>query len=371
MQKYLRYIVLAFAVIFVISAIYFLEKQKPERTKLDNFDLSSLASELNLKSDTNYPKAKEISMPDGYINTDSITIAEHLGKDIILLDFWTYSCINCQRTLPYLTQWYDKYHDKGLVIIGVHTPEFAFEKEYDNVKRATEKFGVKYPVVLDNNYFTWAAYGNRYWPRKYIIDLNGDIVYDHIGEGAYRETEEVIQKLLADRAEKLDKKVEVEMEITEPEGAEFTSLFKRRSPEIYFGALRNQWLANGDIIKGKAINFSEPKSIEKNNLYLVGDWIFTDEYAQAASKGAKVIFKYEAEKVFWVASSEEKTRIRVLNDGMPVATEDFGEHVTDGYLNVQEDGLYRVIENDSGHGVHTLELIIEDPGVKAFAFTFG
>ena len=153
-----------------------------------------------------YKKAIELVSPDGYINVDNITIKELIGKKVILVDFWTYSCVNCQRTLPFLTRWYDKYEGEGLEIIGVHTPEFKFEQDYNNVLRATQKWNVKYPVVQDNSYKTWQAYENRYWPRKYIIDIDGFIVYDHIGEGAYEETEKKIQELLKERAKVLNQK---------------------------------------------------------------------------------------------------------------------------------------------------------------------
>jgi thiol-disulfide isomerase/thioredoxin len=133
----------------------------------------------------------------GYINThDGFRLSEIVGKKVVLVDFWTYSCINCQRTQPYLNAWYKKYKDAGLEIVGVHTPEFAFEKDRANVVAAVEKFGITYPVVQDNDYQTWGTYGNRYWPRKYLIDIDGYIVYDHIGEGGYEETEEKIQELL-------------------------------------------------------------------------------------------------------------------------------------------------------------------------------
>jgi len=139
-----------------------------------------------------YPVARKIVQPAGFINTqdgESITVESLIGKKVILLDIWTYSCINCLRTLPYLTAWHEAYADQGLQIIGIHTPEFDFEKEIDNVQRAVEAGGIKYPVVLDNDRGTWNAYENSYWPRKYIIDIDGFIVYDHIGEGGYDETE--------------------------------------------------------------------------------------------------------------------------------------------------------------------------------------
>src|SRR3989344_6905350 len=174
--------------ILIGGSILFLESRKvsvPDRNST-NSDIKTLTGSGKAKQ---YVSAKEISTPDGFINTDAISIANLIGKNVILIDFWTYSCINCQRTLPYLNAWYEKYADQGLEIIGIHTPEFDFEKEYANVEKAIEKFGIKYPVVLDNDYSTWQAYKNQYWPRKYLIDIDGFVVYDHIGEGGYDETE--------------------------------------------------------------------------------------------------------------------------------------------------------------------------------------
>src|SRR3989344_4497830 len=152
-----------------------------------------------------YSLAPELVSPDGYINTDGkpVTLAEFRGKKVVLLDIWTYSCINCQRTFPYLKDWYAKYKDEGLEIIGIHTPEFAFEKVKANVEKAAKGFGLTYPIVQDNQYQTWNALGNQYWPRKYLVDIDGYIVYDHIVEGAYAETEMAIQKALLERPERL------------------------------------------------------------------------------------------------------------------------------------------------------------------------
>src|SRR3989344_15985 len=195
---------------------------------------------------------KEIAGPAGFVNTGknadgtdkAISIGALVGKKVILIDFLTYSCINCQRTFPYLNAWYETYKDRGLEIVGIHTPEFAFEKDIDNVREAMKNFGIKHPIVLDNDYATWRAYGNQYWPRKYLIDIYGNIVYDHIGEGAYEETEMKIRELLLERAEVLGlNKPDTNEELAAsqmPEG-ENTA----RSPETYFGSLRNERLANG------------------------------------------------------------------------------------------------------------------------------
>src|SRR3989338_6748638 len=186
---------------------------------------------------------KEIISPSGFVNTDGITMRELIGKKVVLVDFMTYSCINCQRTFPYMVAWYGKYKNQGLEIVGIHTPEFAFEKNIENVRAAMKKFGITYPVVLDNGYATWSAYGNRYWPRKYLVDIYGNIVYDHIGEGAYEETEMKIQGLLQEHARVLGEDAGVETEgviaRTMPPAPNTA-----RSPETYFGSLRNEFLAN-------------------------------------------------------------------------------------------------------------------------------
>lgn len=143
----------------------------------------------------------EIVKPSGFVNTNDlpVTLGEYIGKKVILLNVITYTCSNCQATFPYVNAWYDKYKDDGLIVIGLHTPEFAFEKDKKNVEDAMLKFGISYPVVMDNDYATWTAYGNRFWPRKYLIDIHGNIIYDHIGEGAYEETEAEILKALIER----------------------------------------------------------------------------------------------------------------------------------------------------------------------------
>ncbi len=143
-------------------------------------------------TEKNYPRYRDIIKPSGYVNTPPLTLTSLVGKKVIMVDFMTYSCINCIRTFPYLNAWYDTYKDQGLEIVGIHTPEFAFEKKIENVREELKKYGIKFPVVLDNDYGTWNAYGNNYWPRKYLIDIDGYVVYDHIGEGGYKETEEKI-----------------------------------------------------------------------------------------------------------------------------------------------------------------------------------
>jgi thiol-disulfide isomerase/thioredoxin len=326
-----------------------------------------------------YVLAKEITTPDGFINTlttdtgqaTHLTIGEFIGKKVILIDFWTYSCINCQRTTPYLNAWYEKYKDQGLVIIGIHTPEFEFEKSLENVKLAVEKFGIKFPVVLDNDFSTWTAYKNQYWPRKYLIDIDGYIVYDHIGEGGYEETEKIIQEALTERQIILQEKVLIDQQLTK--NVSIPSL--SGSPEIYFGANRNSLFKNGTSgVVGTQKNLVIPTTQIINTLYLTGNWNIANEFASNDSDHAQILYRYTAKDVFMVAQSKTANTIEVRRDGQPLGPE-AGKDIfrnPDGktFLKVQEARLYEIIK-DQGTGSHNLELDILNPGLEAFTFTFG
>lgn len=370
-------LILGFSVVIIIGAIAYFEGSKAERVGRAP-DSEVAARQSSAEKEKQYERAKEISSPDGFINTPPtasgqsapITIQELIGKKVILVDFWTYSCINCQRTTPYLNAWYEKYRDKGLEIIGIHTPEFEFEKKYENVKRAVQNFGIKYPVVLDNDYSTWTAYKNRYWPRKYLIDIDGFIVYDHIGEGAYEETERKIQEALKERMLVLGI-AGGSFEIAASAEAPNPDFGKVGSPEVYFGSSRNTLLSTENQIPAGVgwSTFVEPSDVRINALYLKGWWDLTDEYAENKNAGSKIIFRFKAKSVYFVASAESPVRAKVMLDGKAIGSE-AGADVKNGYVEIGEDRLYKLIESSS-YGEHTLELIIESPGLKAFTFTFG
>ena len=314
-----------------------------------------------------YPKAPEITKPSGYVNTSGqpITIGEFMGTKVVLVDFWTYSCINCQRTLPYMKAWDDKYRDLGLAIIGIHTPEFAFEKVQSNVEQAVRGFGLKYPSVLDNDYGTWSAFGNSYWPRKYLVDIDGYIVYDHAGEGNYDETERAIQKALTERAERLGTGQTIPGGLVDPKAPRAQA----GSPETYFGSSRNEYLANGNPFMSGTQSLTLPESIELNRLYLGGTWKFSPEFAQGGA-GARIAFRYAAKGVYLVASSKDGAVISVLIDGTPIPASMAGDDVLDGVANIHGNRLYKIVE-DSAPAVHTLEIKVEKGTVDAYTFTFG
>ncbi len=331
---------------------------------------SSDEKTTSIQKSKKYTVAKEITTPDGFINTDgkSITIGEFVGKKVVLLDIWTYSCINCQRTTPYLNAWYEKYKDKGLVIIGLHTPEFEFEKVYQNVLDATKRLGINYPVVLDNDYSTWNAYQNRFWPRKYLIDIDGYVVYDHIGEGGYEETEKKIQELLEERARILENETTgVSDSLAVAEVPLIT--IATQSPETYFGSLRNGRLANGMPGDSGTQTFSLPKTITRNALYLGGAWNITTEFAEAVSD-ASVVYTYNAKEVYIVADADVSIEVEVLQDGAPVGVSGGEDVRTGGIVTMKESRLYKLIRNQEP-GEHTLELKIKGKGLRLYAFTFG
>ncbi|HLG25806.1 MAG TPA: redoxin family protein [Candidatus Gracilibacteria bacterium] len=379
-------ITLGIVVVLIVGSIVYFELQKKPAPALKDSTVVTPSSQsegrekIIADKDKKYGQAMEFVDASGYINTDGIKISDLVGKKVILLDFWTYSCINCQRTTPYLNEWYEKYHDKGFEILGVHTPEFEFEKELANVQSAVDKFDIKYPVILDNEYSIWRTYGNRYWPRKYLIDIDGFVVYDHIGEGAYEETEKKIQELLKERAEVLKTEVDLADDMVTPKEVQEVDYSKKDSPEIYFGYERNQYLGNGKIGTPGLQTFTAPTTVERNKLYLVGDWEITAQYAQAKSANAKIIFRYTAKDVYMVASALAANaaggaQIALTLDGKPLG-EIGGEDVdkSKSAAIVMADRLYKLVQGQE-YGEHTLEITVkdtgEDPAFRAFTFTFG
>ncbi len=332
-------------------------------TKIEQRLLKSAetASETDKKKVSGAPRYQEITSPSGFINTDAIRIGDLIGKKVVLVDIWTYSCINCQRTLPYLNAWYDKYRDQGLEIIGVHSPEFAFERDINNVRKAVETYGIKYPVVLDNDFGTWRAYGNQYWPRKYLIDINGDIVYDHAGEGAYDETEQKIQELLQERKAVLGMNEVISTDMTRPADAVGVDFVRIASPETYFGSARNNLYSNRlQKLTGKqTLTLPQAEELKANQLYLVGDWDISEEYSQSLTAGATVVYRYNAKSVYMVAEADQEVNVRVKKDGVLVRT-----------VMVKDSTLYTLIE-DNEYGAHEMVLEIMSPGLRAYTFTFG
>jgi cytochrome c biogenesis protein CcdA/thiol-disulfide isomerase/thioredoxin len=360
----------------------FLTYQTPAPTStqsnISNSSSSSLttkglseADRIKIKS-KQYQLAPEITDPSGFINTNGqpINFAQYKGKKVVLVDFWTYSCINCQRTIPYLNAWYQKYANQGLEIIGIHTPEFAFEKVLSNVQDGVKRFGINYPVVLDNDYSTWNAFGNEYWPREYLIDIDGFIVHDHAGEGAYDETEQAIQKALQERANILGQG-KVSSGIVAPKDVINMDPDKVASPETYFGTDRNVYLANGDQNSLGIQNLSIPGTVDLNKLYLSGTWNFNHEYAETQDVNAKIIYKYNSKNLYFVASGNTSATVKILLDGKLLDDSNKGKDVkTDSTVLINGNRLYEIV-NGSDYGVHTIEIDVINGTLDAYTFTFG
>lgn len=305
----------------------------------------------------NLGAAPELTGTQQWINTEPLTLEELKGK-VVVVDFWTYSCINCIRTIPYLNAWHEKYADKGLVIIGVHSPEFEFEKDYNNVLNAVDQYSIKYPVVQDNNFATWRAYNNRYWPHKFIIDRDGNIRYDHIGEGAYEETEKVIQELLGTAGETSATKT-----------PDFSQI---GTPELYLGYnFARAPLGNAEGFRPDEIVDYKPVEVTQANIvYLSGKWENSGGYTKAIENSSFFLY-YKAKDVNIVAGGAPITEIML--DNAPLAAENLGRDasIENGiaYSDALEEKLYNIVSANN-YDPHLLEVRVE-PGFRLYTFTFG
>jgi len=313
-----------------------------------------------------YARAPELKGIVGYLNApDGFTLASQRGK-VVLVDFWTYSCINCIRTLPHLTAWHDRYADKGLVIVGVHTPEFDFEKDKENVRTAMARHNITYPVVQDNDYATWRAYKNRFWPRKYLVDKDGYIRYDHIGEGGYDETEKMIQELLKEVGKDVTDMGISDVRDTTPSQA--------LTPELYagyeFAVPRGQNIGNsGGLRSGVEASYTLPTTMRDDIIYLDGRWNSLPD-ALVSGDGAQMVLRYLASDVNVVlVPPATPVVMQVLLDGQPIPDAFAGSDVIDGGFIVDEARLYNLVHGP--YGRHTLTLIPQEDGVELHAFTFG
>lgn len=306
-----------------------------------------------------YGMAPEIIPGGDWYNSEPLTMEGLKGK-VVLVDFWTYSCINCIRTLPYLKSWHEKYADKGLVILGVHAPEFEFEKDTKNVAKAISDFEIKYPVVQDNDFATWRAYNNRYWPAKYLVDKNGRIRYYHFGEGNYNETEEAIQKLLKESGATVTDKIA---------NPEYT--VSSMTPELYLGYARIQHLASPEqITRDKTAEYSIPSSVPKNKFAYSGNWTIGQERSMPSQNGTLEL-NFGGKQVFLVMNPVDGSvgKVRIYIDG-EVVTNAAGKDVIDGIVTVDSDRLYELISLPEAER-HILKMEFLDSNTEVFAFTFG
>jgi cytochrome c biogenesis protein CcdA/thiol-disulfide isomerase/thioredoxin len=304
--------------------------------------------------------APELVDTQRWFNSRPLSIRGLRGK-VVLIDFWTYTCINCLRELPHTEALYRRYRERGLVVLGVHTPEFPFERIASNVERGIEASDLTFPVVQDNEYGTWTAYGNQYWPALYLIDARGRVRYVHFGEGAYETTERAVRSLLAEAgSRRLGEGTRVRAEVA---SAEVTT------PESYLGAARAERVLSGPLLPGVR-TFSFPRDpLPPDHLAYAGSWRIGVHGATAVAD-ASLRLDFGARRVFLVLGSPGKPRrLGVLLDGRPISNADAGEDVVDGKAVISEQRLYRLVELPEA-GRHILTLRFE-PGIAGYAFTFG
>lgn len=331
------------------------------RQQLEGLNTNGSQQKISSPGLSSYGKAPDFIGASSWLNSKPYAVDRLKGK-VVLVDFWTYSCINCIRTLPYLRSWHEKYESKGLVIIGVHSPEFEFEKDKDNVLEAMKDFGITYPVVQDNEFFIWRAYQNRYWPAKYLIDKEGVIRYQHFGEGKYVETENAIRSLLDE--EPLDKIDEEKLSFS----------FTKVTPEIYLGRERAQHYTQtltpirNDTMQ--IFRFNDP--LGNDEVGLAGRWKIENERITSGEDHAKLYLNFNASNVYLVlgGSNSDNIPVTVKLDGAKIdssaLTKDFN---LSGGISVTRDRKYDIVDLKGDVGRHVLEITIPQ-GISAYAFTF-
>jgi len=314
----------------------------------------------------------------GWLNSPPLT-AEGLRGKVVLVDFWTYSCINCLRALPYVREWEQRYRDQGLVVIGVHAPEFAFERNLGNVQRAVKELKIDYPVAIDNEFAIWRGFNNRYWPAHYFIDAQGRIRAHHFGEGNYAQSERIIRQLLREAGANLsDEPAQaMAMAASAPRaGVELQAdMSNLKSPETYLGYARAENFASPDGQRRDApADYTLPSTFALNQWALAGRWTVGDEDAQLQRAGGRIAFRFHARDLHLVlapGADGKPVRFRVRVDGQPPGASAGGDVGADGSGTVSEHRLYQLIRQPGDVGERMFEIEFLDPGVHAYAFTFG
>ena len=387
------------AVITAIAAVACGDNLGSNNAQTQAIDSSKSTVEQNIPSATLIPvptAAKSLPLPtypngllevhggNGWLNSDPINIAEQTADNkVVLVDFWTYTCVNCLRTLPFLKEWHDKYAENGLVILGVHTPEFEFEERIENVQAAIVREGIKWPVVLDNEYDTWNSFGNRYWPAKYLIGIDGQLAYQHFGEGAYVEAEYAIRKALTDAGWDVSN-----IPIGEIDAVDRDPVADRVTRELYGGYERNY--TQSGLYAGQEQYYIEPDStreyIDDKNYtpqqwYLQGLWTNGPESITHARSTKNledhIAFKFvgRSANVVVTTSGTDPYDVYIEIDGRPLKSDEAGIDVIfdkDGrsYFTVIEPRLYAFLETPE-FGEHIVKLSSDSDNFAIFAFTFG
>ncbi|WP_338584850.1 cytochrome c biogenesis protein DipZ [Pseudomonas sp. MAG733B] len=299
--------------------------------------------------------------------------AQALKGKVVLVDFWTYSCINCLRSLPYVKAWAEKYRDQGLVVIGVHAPEFAFERDIKNVTKAMKDLGINYPVAIDNEFKIWRAFNNEYWPAHYFADAQGRIRYHHFGEGAYDESERVIQQLLreAGAAKVSDGLINAKADGVQmaPDSNEV------QSPETYVGYQRAEhFVPETALVPDKVAAYNPPAQLALNDWSLGGQWHVGSERATASAADSRIVYRFHARDLHLVlgpGADGKPVRFKVLIDGKTPGADHGMDVAPDGSGTVTDQRLYQLVRQNGGVTDRTFSIEFLDPGASAYAFTFG
>ncbi|MQA42127.1 cytochrome c biogenesis protein DipZ [Rugamonas aquatica] len=300
--------------------------------------------------------------------------AEQLKGKVVLVDFWTYSCINCLRTMPYVKAWAEKYRDQGLVVIGVHAPEFAFERDIGNVRKAIKDLGITYPVAVDNNFAIWRSFGNQYWPAHYFIDAKGQIRHHHFGEGEYAQSEQVIQQLLEEAGRK-----DVSNSVVSAEDAkgvqQAADMGQVASPETYLGYERAQNFASPEgQAADQARSYTAPAKPSLNQWGLAGSWLSQPDQVTLNQGTGRIVYRFHARDLHLVlgpGKDGKPVRFRVTIDGAAPGANHGTDVAADGSGTITGQRLYQLVRQSGSIGDRTFSIEFLDPGVQAYAFTFG
>jgi thiol-disulfide isomerase/thioredoxin len=330
---------------------------------LHGFSTGQIANQTTLTS---------LERADEWLNSPPLKASDLRGK-VVLIDFWTYTCINWLRTLPYIQAWDQKYRKQGLVVIGVHAPEFTFEKDLNNVRRAVKDMRIDYPVAVDNDHVIWQSFNNQYWPALYFIDAQGRVRYHHFGEGSYDQSEMIIQELLAEAGNSDIDRKPVSADASGIEApADWTNL---RSPENYVGYDRTENFASpGGAALDKPRMYEVPARLRLNEWGLAGDWTVKGEAAMLNKPNGHVAYRFHARDLHLVMGPPApgtSVRFRVLIDGQPPGAAHGNDIDEQGDGTLTEQRLYQVIRQPKPITDRQFDIEFLDPGVEVFAFTFG
>ena len=308
----------------------------------------------------------------GWLNSPPLTASGLRGK-VVLVNFWTYTCINWLRQLPYVRSWADRYSGHGLIVVGVHTPEFGFEHDLGNVRRAVQDMRVEYPVAIDNDYAVWSAFANHYWPALYFADPQARIRHHHFGEGEYQQSEMVIRQLLAENGSTGLGHELVSVDARDAEApADWAAL---RSPENYTGYERTEGFASpGGAVPGKRHAYEAPAELRLNHWALAGDWTVEEQAVTLNQAGGRIAYRFHARDLHLVMGPAEAgtpVRFRVLIDGQPPGAAHGADVDDQGGGTAAEQRLHQLIRQPGPITDRTFEIVFLDPGVQAYSFTFG